>query len=247
MKKPRPKVLAFNSSPHKGKGNTALILDPFLEGMREAGAEVELFYNDELKVKPCRGCFNCWIKTPGDCSQKDDMTWLLPRMREADVVVCATPVYSYGMTGQMKNLVDRMIPIADPFMEVVGGRSRHISGAGDKHHKIVLVSSCGLWNMDNFDPLVAHVKKMCQDPPVEYGGALLRPHGMVLRTMLDMGAPVNDIIEAANDAGRQLIETGRISQVTQDVISRELLPIELYVRMANEQFRHVMAKRKVKN
>jgi hypothetical protein len=133
--------------------------------MHESGAEVELFYNDKLKVKPCTGCFNCWLKTPGVCSHKDDMAWLLPKMRDADVMVYATPVYSYGMNGEMKNLMDRMIAIAEPFMEVVGGRPRHIPGEGEKTCKIVIVSNCGLWGMDNFDPLVAHVKKLCQYPP----------------------------------------------------------------------------------
>ena len=74
--------------------------------MRESGADIELFYNDKLKIKPCTGCFNCWLKTPGVCSHKDDMAWLLPKMRDADVMVYATPVYGYGMTGQMKNLLE---------------------------------------------------------------------------------------------------------------------------------------------
>ena len=246
MKSPKAKVLAFNSSPRRGKGNTALILAPFLEGMRDSGAEIDLFYNDKLKVKPCKGCFNCWLKTPGVCSHKDDMDWLLPKMREADVIVYATPVYGYGMTGQMKNLLDRMIPIAEPFMEVVEGRSRHVAGDGEKPHKIVLVSNCGMWGMDNFDPLVAHVKKLCQDPPMEYAGALLRPHGEALRAMLDMGAPVGDVIDAARDAGRQLVESGNISQATLDIVSRDLLPVDVYVKMANEQFRKVMARHKSK-
>ena len=214
--------------------------------MRESGAEVELFYNDKLKVKPCTGCFNCWLKTPGVCSHKDDMNWLLPKMRDADVMVYATPVYSYGMTGQMKNLIDRMIAIAEPFMEVVDGRSRHIKSEGAKACKIVLVSNCGLWGLDNFDPLVVHVKKLCQDPPMEYAGALLRPHGEALRAMRDMGAPVDDIFAAAKDAGRQLVKTGAMSQSTLDIISRDLLPVDMYVKMANEQFRRVMAKRKKK-
>jgi hypothetical protein len=247
MKNPKPRVLAFNSSPRKGKGNTALILDPFIEGMRGAGADIDLYYNHDLKIKPCKGCFNCWLKTPGVCSQKDDIQWLLPKMREADVIVYATPVYSYGMTGQMKNLIDRMIVLAEPFMEVVEGRSRHIAGAGEKTHKIVLVSNCGLWGIDNFDPLVVHVKKLCQDLPMEYAGALLRPHGEALRAMLDMGAPVGDIIDAAGEAGRQLIADGKMSRSTLDVISRDLLPVEVYVKMANEQFRRVMAKRKAKS
>ena len=247
MRNLKLKVLAFNSSPRRGKGNTALILDPFLEGLRKSGAEVELFYNDKLKVKPCTGCFNCWLKTPGVCSHKDDMAWLLPKMRDADVMVYATPVYSYGMNGEMKNLIDRMIAIAEPFMEVVGGRSRHIPGEGEKTCKIVLVSNCGLWGMDNFDPLIVHVKKLCQDLPMEYAGALLRPHGEALRAMLDMGAPVGDIIEAARESGRQLIADGKMSQATLDIISRNLLPVEVYVKMANEQFRRVMAKHKAKS
>ena len=246
MRNLKPKVLAFNSSPRKEKGNTALILNPFIEGMRDAGAEVDLYYSRDLKIKPCRGCFNCWLKTPGICSQKDDMQWLLPKMRDADVIVYATPVYSYGMTGQMKNLIDRMIVLAEPFMEVAEGRSRHIAGDGEKPRKVVLVSNCGLWGIDNFDPLVVHVKKLCQDPPMEYAGALLRPHGEALRAMRDMGAPVGDIIDAATETGRQLISDGKMSQATLDVISRDLLPLDVYVKMANEQFRRVMAKHKAR-
>jgi hypothetical protein len=247
MRNLKPKVLAFNSSPRKEKGNTALVLAPFLEGMREAGAEVDLYYNCDLKIKPCRGCFNCWLKTPGVCFHKDDMRQLLPKMHEADIIIYATPVYSYGMNAQMKNLLDRMIVLAEPFMEVAEGRSRHIAEDGEKSYKIVLVSNCGLWGLDNFDPLIVHIKKLCQDPPMEYAGALLRPHGEALRAMLDMGAPVNDIIEAASDAGKQLIGDGKISQATLDVISRDLLPVEVYVKMANEQFRRVMAKHKAKS
>lgn len=53
------KVLAFNSSPNMGKGATASILDPFLEGMKEAGAEVEVVYVSKLNIKPCVGCYAC--------------------------------------------------------------------------------------------------------------------------------------------------------------------------------------------
>lgn len=70
------KVLAINSSPRMDKGNTALILNPFLEGMKEAGAEVELFYTSKLKIHPCTSEFNCWIKTPGECLHNDDMKML---------------------------------------------------------------------------------------------------------------------------------------------------------------------------
>ena len=63
------KVLAVNSSPKRHKGNTALLLDPFLEGLKQAGAEVELYCTKELNIGPCEGELNCWLKTPGYCFQ----------------------------------------------------------------------------------------------------------------------------------------------------------------------------------
>ena len=52
-------VLAFNCSPSMDEGNTALIFNPFIEGMRDAGAEVELFYTRKLKINFCTGEVNC--------------------------------------------------------------------------------------------------------------------------------------------------------------------------------------------
>jgi len=86
-----------------------LILNPFLEGMKEAGSQVELFYTRKLNVNPCTGEFNCWLKTPGKCYQNDDMNILYPKIDSADVIVFATPVYVDGVTGPMKNLIDRML------------------------------------------------------------------------------------------------------------------------------------------
>jgi len=234
------KVLAFNSSPRMEKGNTALILNPFLDGMREAGAEIELYYNRKLEVGPCLGCFNCWLRTPGECVQKDDIQWLKPKMREADIVVYVSPVYCYGITGPMKNLLDRMVSLASPFVEVADGRTRHLPAEGEKPRKTVLVSSCGLWDMENFDVILAHMQALCKDPPAEFAGALLRPHGEALQAMLKMDAPVNDVLEAAKEAGRQLIRDGRMSAKTLKTVSRELLPMETYVKMINEEFQRVL-------
>ena len=60
-------VVVINGSAKMGKGNTALVLAPFLDGMREAGASVELFYAKRLNIKPCTGEFYCWNKKPGEC------------------------------------------------------------------------------------------------------------------------------------------------------------------------------------
>ena len=93
------KVLAINGSPHMDNGNTAMILDPFLEGMKEAGADVDLHYTRNLKIGPCNGDMSCWFKNPGKCGQVDDMQMLLPKLKDADVIVWASPVYYAGVHG----------------------------------------------------------------------------------------------------------------------------------------------------
>jgi multimeric flavodoxin WrbA len=223
-----------------GKGNTALVLDPFLEGMREMGAEVELFYTKKLKINPCLGEFTCWFKTPGECFQKDDMQILLPRIAGADVLVLATPVYVDGITGPMKNLLDRIVPLAQPFFELRDGHCRHLERDGNKNSRLVLVSNCGFWEMDNFNPLLVHMEAISKNTGSEFAGALLRPHGPVLKVMKEMGGPVDNVFEAAKDAGRQLVEDGKISAETLKVVSRELLPLEMYVEMVNQSFQAML-------
>lgn len=230
------KVLAINSSPRMNKGNTAMILNPFLEGMKEAGADVELFYTRELNIHPCTGEFNCWLKTPGECLHNDDMKMLYPKIAEADGMVFATPVYADGITGPMKNLIDRMIPRIQPFIELRDGHSRHPVRGEGKARKYVLVSNCGLWEKDNFDPLLVFMKAFCKNASAEFAGALLRPHGEAMPGMIEMGAPLDDIFEAAKEVGRQLAKGQKMSPETLDIVSRELLPREMYIQITNQYF-----------
>jgi multimeric flavodoxin WrbA len=231
------KVLALNSSPLMDNGNTALILDPFLEGMKEAGADVELFYTKKLTINPCQGEFNCWVKTPGTCFQNDDMQILDPRMREADILVFATPVYCDGITGPMKNLLDRTVPQVYPFFELRDGHCRHPLREDTKASKVVLVSNCGFWERDNFDTMIEHMKAYCRNGANEFAGALLRPHGGALKPMMEMGAPVDDIFEAAKEAGRELVRDGSMSEKTLNIVSRELMPQDMYIDAVNQHFR----------
>jgi multimeric flavodoxin WrbA len=236
------KVLAINSSPRGDKGNTALILNPFLDGMRDAGADVEPLYTNDLQINPCHGDFNCWTKTPGICSQKDDMNLINEKMRQAEILVLASPVYCDGVTGPMKMLMDRTVPQAQPFFELRDDHTRHPHREGEKRGKIVLVSNCGLWELDNFDAMLAHIKAFSKNANAKFTGALLRPHGEALRSMLEIGAPVKDVIDAAKEAGRQLVRDSEMSPEMLKTVSRELLPREMYMQMANLYFKGQLSK-----
>ncbi len=73
------------------------------------------------------------------------------------------------------------------------------------------------------------MKAVCKNLSAEFAGALLRPHGGAVPAMLEMGASIGDIFEAAKEAGRQLVKEQKMSPETLDIVSRELLPREMYI------------------
>jgi multimeric flavodoxin WrbA len=218
------KVLAINGSPHMDEGNTAMILNPFLEGMKEAGADVDVFYTRKLKIGPCNGDMSCWFVNPGTCGQKDDMQMLLPKFKETDVIVWASPVYYAGVTGPLKNLMDRQLPL-------------HMQGEmGSRRQKIVLVSTCGAWEVSMFDPLLLQMKALYSRPEgsSDFAGALLRPMAEGVKEMIKAGETglVEGVFRAAKEAGRQLAKEGKISEELQKEVSRELMPRDAYYKAA---------------
>ena len=229
------KVLAINGSPRKAA--TAHVLGIFLEGVKEAGAEVELIRLAKLNVKPCRGCFTCWTNTPGECIQKDDMEKMLPKIDAADALVLATPVYVDGMTGIMKNFLDRAIPLDSGKVIIREGHCRHPSRSGGGMGKVALMSVCGFHEMDNFDPLVTHVKALCKNMNAEFVGAVLRPYAWALSALPERGIDVSDVVEAIRNAGRQLVENGKFEEATLATISRELIPQEIVAQLISSQFK----------
>jgi hypothetical protein len=238
------KILALNSSPRKERGGTATILNLFLEGAKEAGAEIDLVYVHDLDVKPCLGCFVCWVKTPGVCVQKDDMEDLLTKRPNADALILATPVYVDGMTSTMKAVLDRSIPLVKPFFEIRDDHCRHPPLLDRDPIKVALVSVSGFTELDNFDPLVMHVKAFCKNLNGDYAGSVLRPLGAQLPMFKKMGIPVDDVFDAIKQAGIEFVEQGKISAKTQDIISRELVPRSEYVKRLNEGFQQSIAANK---
>ena len=98
-----------------------------------------------------------------------------------------------------------------------------------KNGKVVLVSNCGYWELDNFDLLIEQIKALCEHAEREFAGALLRPHGPAFSSMMKAHEYVEDILKAAREAGHQLIIEGRMNPNTLSTISRELLPLEMYI------------------
>ena len=84
------------------------------------------------------------------------------------------------------------------------------------------------------------MKAICKNLSAEFSGALLRPHGEAMPEMLEIGAPIGDIFEAAKEAGRQLATEKKMSKETLDIVSRELLPKDIYVQIVNQYFQQTL-------
>lgn len=219
-----------------------LILDAFLHGLHERGARIELIHLTDLTIDPCQGHFECWFKTPGECTLQDDMSKVLNRLREAELWVFATGVYWDGPTGLLKTAMDRMLPFVEPFMDVDNGRTRNRLRDGMIAGKLVLVSTCGHWEMESFRVQVAQIEAFSQQVGRSFAGALLRPHAFALPHLMWLGKETAHVLEAAQKLGGQLATEGVMAEELLQTVSSELMPQAVYVRHMNSEFRkHVSA------
>ncbi|AFM25097.1 NAD(P)H-dependent oxidoreductase [Desulfomonile tiedjei] len=224
------KVIALNSSARdEGTSKTRLMLEALVKGMVEAGAEVETIHLRDKKVKHCVGCFTCWTKTPGICVMKDDMTnEIFPKWLEADVAVYATPLYHYTVNATMKAFIERTLPVIEPFMYRESDLTHH--PLRHQPPKAVFISVAGFPESAVFDHLKSYANRL-------FGKSLLaeiyRPaaEGMVQPEFREQ---MNDILDATVQAGRELVESMKISEPTMERITQPLdADFDSQAKMAN--------------
>ncbi len=79
----------------------------------------------DLKIADCRGCFECWLKTPGECVIDDAARGIARNMVQSELVIFLTPVTFGGYSSKLKKAVDRFIPNITPFFATVNGETHH--------------------------------------------------------------------------------------------------------------------------
>ncbi len=225
-------ILAINGSARMQNGYTAIILTPFLEGMKEAGAQVELFYAKQLNVSPCIGEFHCWYEKPGQCYIPDGMQLVYPKLREADILVLATPVY-IPLPGEMQNFINRLCPLIEPILSKRNGRTRARFHENVKIKRIALVSTCGWWEKGNFSTLLRIVKEIARDTNISFAGAVLRPHANLLTENKEK---MKQILTATKQAGFQLAKEGTIPNYLLETVAQPLISEEIFRKRENEQY-----------
>jgi multimeric flavodoxin WrbA len=227
-------VVTLNGSPRRSKGNTNLILEPFLHGLYDGGAKVDLVHLIDLNISPCKGQFECWFKTPGQCTLHDDMTMVIDKLRKSEIWVFSTGFYAGGPSGLLKNAMDRLLPLLEPYISIEEGYSRNKLRDGVVRGKLALVSSCAHWEMDGLKLLVAQMEYFCDQFGREFVGALLRPHATALPHMMWLGRETSQVVNSAQELGRQLAKEGKMEHRLLKAVSSELLKPTPYTRHIND-------------
>ncbi len=152
------KIVVLEGSPNK-KGSSNLLAENFIQGAEEAGHKVQIVDAAHADIHPCTGCVHCGYEGP--CVQKDDIDEIRQKILEADMLVFVTPLYYYGMSAQLKTLIDRFCAFNSSIQR--------------KRMKSALLSAA--WNSDGwtFEALELHYKTL-----VRYLN--LKDMGMVLGT-----------------------------------------------------------------
>jgi len=107
------RVLILNGSP-RSKGNTSQMIKAFCEGLEHAGHEYDVYSVCKMNIHGCLACEYCHGKGEGRCIQKDDMQNIYHQLKEAEMLVIASPIYYHGLTGQLKCVIDRFYATAYP-------------------------------------------------------------------------------------------------------------------------------------
>lgn len=223
------KVYAINSSARVGgHSKTEMMLDHLVQGMRSAGAEVEVVNIFKQKIKYCVGCFTCWTKTPGVCVHQDDMTRdIFPKYMDCDLSILATPLFHYTVNANMKTFIERTLPFLLPFFETRDGVTRH--PLRREPPPVVVLSVAGFPEHSVFDQLHAYVNYL---------------YGRILKAEIYIPAVENfsrgqlsraqqTVLAGIVKGGEELINKGAVSQDTMNAINTPTMDFETMAPLGN--------------
>ncbi|MCD8248327.1 MAG: flavodoxin family protein [Lachnospiraceae bacterium] len=117
------KIVILNGSPRRN-GNTSALVQAFREGAENTGHNVTEFFLDKMNIHGCKGCFGGHSKRDCPCVQLDDMTQIYPAVRACDVLVLASPLYYWTMSGQLRTALDRLFALEEGGTNLLRGNGK---------------------------------------------------------------------------------------------------------------------------
>lgn len=164
------KVCILFSSPRKN-GNTAQLLQPFVQQLQAHGCDIQQFDLYRMKISPCIACLSCqqdW--SAANCCQQDDMQEIFQAVQQCDLLVLASPIYAFYCTPPLKCAIDRLIYAMNKYY----GDEMGPSIWSGKH--VALVTTCGYRPEKGADLWEEGIKRYCKHSNLHYIGMLAERH-----------------------------------------------------------------------
>jgi len=120
------KILILNGNPDEKNQRFDKYIQEILHGLSEDRNKAEVIMLREKKIIHCTGCWDCWVKNPGECSFPDDTREIRQKAINSDIVVFASPIIAGFISGLMKKVMDKMIPLVHPYITLVKGECHHM-------------------------------------------------------------------------------------------------------------------------
>lgn len=160
------KSLILMGSPRKN-GNTAALVKPFCEELAHAGHEAKTGWLYDMQISPCTACRTCQTNWSGfGCRIKDDLSPVFDSIQSSDLLVLATPIYSWYCTPPMKALLDRLVYGMNKYYGEQKGPSLW---AGKQ---VALITTCGYPPEKGADLWEAGMRRYCKHSQLRYAGML---------------------------------------------------------------------------
>lgn len=238
------KITAINGSPKGRDGNTNVMVSAFLKGAEEAGAETVNIFLSEKEIKHCRGCFSCWLLTPGHCViRDDDMAQVLSRGEGADILVLATPLKYGNISSMLKVFIERLLVFANPYiLKDQAGETRHPQKKGFAESsmyraKMIMIGNGGLGQMGHFQVISHWIKRLALNNLTQVTAEIYCPQGALLTNPAEELQPVvENYRELLQRSGREVVSGGRLSGETEMLLERNLIAEDVYLQQINGFF-----------
>lgn len=131
------RITILDGSPDPNNRKFDDYLDSLIKSLESSDNSVAYFKLRELKIHPCRGCFSCWLKTPGQCVFKDDSYDICREYINADFVLYASPLILGFSSAILKHAMDRLIPLVLPYIELVDNKECHHMKRYDREYPTI--------------------------------------------------------------------------------------------------------------
>ncbi len=155
-------ILILMGSPRL-RGNTAELCKPFMEELKENSAQIHYVTLADKNIHPCKGCYVCQeVSGEYGCIQKDDMYSIVEEMQWAELIVLATPIYTWYCAAPMKNVLDRHYGLNKYYGSA--------SGSLWEGKKVAIIATHGYDSAYAADPFVMGVERLCKHSNLTYMG-----------------------------------------------------------------------------